>query len=116
MEQPGYKPLENAGRDYKIPFDQESFVMKNILDANLLTIRDECEDIAEQAVKQERLEKGLRDIDSFWTMRDFIIQGIPGNVNPNCIIAGDIIDTQEKLEEHTMQLQQYNAFRYVKPF
>jgi len=90
--------------------------MKHILDANLLLIHDEVEDIAEQAKKQEGLEKGLRDIEAFWAGRSFVITGIQGNYNPNCVIGGDIIETQEKLEEHQMQLQQYNAFRYVKPF
>lgn len=83
MEQPGYAPLESG---YKIPYDQESFVMKNILEANLLTIRDEVEDISDQAEKQERLERGLREIDSCWALRDLDIGGMVGSTNVNCVI------------------------------
>lgn len=32
------------------------------------------------------------------------------------MIGGDLADTQEKLEEHTMQLQQFLQMRYVGPF
>lgn len=33
-----------------------------------------------------------------------------------CVISGDIQETQEKLEENIMQLQQMLATRQVKPF
>jgi dynein heavy chain, axonemal len=113
MSLPNYKPLIE---DLKIPYDQETFVMKNILEANLLSIKDEVDDITDNAGKQERLEKGLREIDEFWDKRELMIGGVSGVDHPTCVIGGNILETQEKLEEHTMQLQQYNAFRYVKPF
>lgn len=47
MDLPNYKPSPAAGADFKIPYDQETFVMKHILDANLLAIKDDVEDITD---------------------------------------------------------------------
>jgi dynein heavy chain len=37
-------------------------------------------------------------------------------VDQPCILGGNITDIQEKLEEHIMQLNQFNAMRFVTPF
>jgi hypothetical protein len=37
-------------------------------------------------------------------------------VDAPCTLGGNILDIQEKLEDHIMQLNQMNAMRYVTPF
>lgn len=39
-----------------IPYDQETFVLKQLFDANLLKIKEEVEDITDNADKQLKLE------------------------------------------------------------
>ena len=50
-----------------IPFQSETFTLKDLLDADLLPVEEDVEDISDSALKQMRIEKQLReDIDSYW--------------------------------------------------
>jgi len=87
-----------------IPYDSESFMLKDIFAVRLLDFRDDVEDIAEQAVKQLKLEKQLRDeISKYWEDAEIKIVPLPGKEEPS-IITGEISEITEKLEEHMMQL------------
>ena len=99
-----------------IPYESESFMLKDIFAVRLLDFRDDVEDIADQAEKQQRLEKQLKDdISKYWEDAEMKIVPLPGKDEP-AIITGEIAEITEKLEEHMMQLNQMNAMRYVKPF
>lgn len=82
----------------------------------MLAIKDDVEDVTDQADKQARLEKQLNEeISAFWDTREFKF-GTIVNVSEPCVITGDYGETIEKLEEHLVMLQQFLAMRYVKPF
>ena len=99
-----------------IPFESEEFTLAQLLEAPLLQFKDDIEDITDSADKQFKLEKALNEeITAFWEEAEFDIRNFKGVDHPS-ILSGNILDIQEKFEEHIMQLNQMNAMRYVKPF
>lgn len=57
--------IELTNKD--IPFQSETFTLKDLLDADLLPVEEDVEDISDSALKQMRIEKQLReDIDAYW--------------------------------------------------
>jgi len=102
--------------DCEIPYDSDNFNLANLLQAPLLKFKDDIEDIADSADKQEKLEKQLHnDIGIYWEDAELEISTRKG-VDAPCMLSGNIIDIQEKLDEHIVLLNQMNAMRYVKPF
>jgi len=100
----------------EIPFDSEGFNLEQLLKAPLLDFKEDIEDITDSAGKQAKLEDQLNnEISSFWETAEFEIKVFKG-VDAPSILGGNILDIQEKFEEHIMQLNQMNAMRYVKPF
>jgi dynein heavy chain, axonemal len=99
---------------HDIPYASENFVLKNLLDANLLKIAEDCEDIADNADKQFKLETQLKkEISAHYDSRDLTImpyQGAPAT------IGGDIQEIQQEIEEHLQMLQQFAVMRHVGPF
>jgi dynein heavy chain len=99
-----------------IPYDSEDFLLAQLLEAPLLQFKEDIEDITDSADKQFKLEKQLNEeIQAFWDIAEFDIRNFKGVDHPS-ILSGNILDIQEKFEEHIMQLNQMNAMRYVKPF
>jgi dynein heavy chain len=99
----------------QIPYDDETFLLRDLLAAPLLKHNDDILDIAESAVKQLKLEGTLNgEISQFWEECELEVKGYK-NVEA-CMLGGNIQDIQEKLEEHIMALNQMNAMRYVTPF
>lgn len=99
-----------------IPFESEGFNLEQLLRAPLLDFKEDIEDITDSADKQAKLEKQLNlEISAYWELAEFEIIIFKGVENPS-ILGGNILDIQEKFEEHIMQLNQMNAMRYVKPF
>ena len=64
--------------------------LKNVMDANLLTMKDDVEDICDQADKQLKLEKQLNEITQFWEFRDMKISTCAQYEAGPCVISGDI--------------------------
>jgi hypothetical protein len=59
---------------HDIPYNQENFQLKQLFDANLLSIKEECEDTAENADKQLKLEKQLREeISAYYDKKELSI-------------------------------------------
>ena len=99
-----------------IPYQSESFSFSQLLKANLLSFKEDIEDITDSADKQLKLETQLReDISKFWEDAELEIKTWKG-VDTPCTLGGNIQDIQDKLEEHIMALNQMNAMRYVTPF
>jgi dynein heavy chain len=99
-----------------IPYSSETFTLSQLLAAPILDFQEEVEEIAENAVKQEKLEKQLNeDIIAYWDKTELDISSWK-NIEQPCFVGGAILDIQEKLEEHIMQLNQMAAMRYVTPF
>jgi dynein heavy chain len=99
-----------------IPYKSETFTLNQLLDCNLLEHEADIEDITESADKQLKLENDLNDnIIKFWQEAELEIKSTK-QVEQPCMLGGNIVDIQETLEEHIMQLNQMNAMRYVTPF
>ena len=99
-----------------IPYKSESFTLNQLLQCNMLEHAADIEDITESADKQLKLEKELNEnIIAFWQECELEIKSTK-QVEQPCMLGGNIVDIQETLEEHIMQLNQMNAMRYVTPF
>lgn len=99
-----------------IPYKEETFNFEQLMAAPLLKFKDDIEDITERADKEQKLEKSLNnDVIAYWEDAELEIKMWKGIDSP-CILGGNIQDIQEKLEEHMMLLNQFNAVRHVKPF
>jgi dynein heavy chain len=99
-----------------IPFQSETFTLKDLLDADLLPVEEDVEDISDSALKQMRIEKQLReDIDSYWERAELEINPYQQYDFP-CTIGGSVAEHQEVLEEHLMNLVQMLAMRQITPF
>lgn len=100
----------------EIPYESESFTLSQLFKCDLLKNAEEIEEIAESADKQLKLERTLREeIIAFWEEAELQIKTWKG-VDAPCTLGGNIVDIQEKLEEHLNQLNQFNAVKYVTPF
>ena len=54
-----------TGKD--IPYDNENFTLRQLLDANLLDVKEDIEDIYDSATKQLKIQKQLEeDIEVYW--------------------------------------------------
>ena len=99
-----------------IPYTSETFTLNQLLACNLLNHEADIEDITESADKQLKLENDLNEnIIAFWKDCELEIKSTKQVEHP-CMLGGNIVDIQETLEEHIMQLNQMNAMRYVTPF
>ena len=59
----------------EIPYASETFLLKDLLDADLLSVQEDVEDISDSALKQAKIEKQLReDIDDYWETAELDIK------------------------------------------
>jgi dynein heavy chain len=99
-----------------IPYESETFTLQQLFKCPLLQFREEIEEITESADKQLKLEKTLNEeIIEYWSTAELQIKHWKGIDQP-CVLGGNILDLQEKLEEHLNNLNQMNAMKYVTPF
>jgi dynein heavy chain len=99
-----------------IPYMSETFTLGELMQCPILQHQDDVEEIADNAGKQEKLEKQLNeDIIAYWDKAELVIT--PGKgIEAPCMIGGTILDINEKIEEHILLLNQFAAMRYVTPF
>ena len=106
--------IEVTGKE--IPYNSESFTLKELLDADLLSVQEDVEDISDSALKQQKQEKQLReDIDAYWETAELEINSYQ-NYDFPCVIGGTVAEHQETLEDHMMTLVQMLATRSIAPF
>ena len=105
--------IELTGKD--VPYTSETFKLQELLDADLLTVQEDVEDISDSALKQMKQEKTLREIDDYWETAELEINTYQ-NYDYPCIIGGTVAEHQEKLEDHMMTLVQMMATRSIAPF
>ena len=99
---------------HDIPFQSETFTLKQLFDADLLKCKEDVEDIAMNADNQLKLEKQLRqDITAYYDTRELTITAMS---NVPSMIGGDVGDIQTDIEDHINQLNQMAVMRYVGPF
>lgn len=100
-----------------IPYTEESFNLDQLMKAPLLQFKEDIEDITDNSIKQDKLEKQLEnDIGAYWLAAEFEIKAFSKQIEAPTSLTGNIVDIQERFENDIMQLNQMNAMRFVKPF
>jgi dynein heavy chain, axonemal len=88
----------------EIPYNKETFCLRDLLTIKLLDKREDIEDISDSADKQLKLETQLRDdIGKTWESMELEIKPFK-NIEAPCYLSGNISEVQEKLEEHLNNL------------
>ena len=98
-----------------LPIGTEEFRLKTVLEAGLLTYREEVEDIANSAVKELQIEEKLAAITDDWSDEQLSFANFKqrGQIT---LKAGETAELMEKVEETLMALGSMMASRYVTPF
>jgi dynein heavy chain, axonemal len=86
-----------------------------LLDANLLNVREEVEDLASAAVKEKGIERKLDSLRSDWAIQN-VSFAEHKNRGPVVIKPSDYAELVERLEESQMSLSSMATNRYSKPF
>ena len=75
-----------------IPYTSETFLLKDLLAADLLAVKEDIEDIADSANKQMKIEKQLREeIDAYWDEAELEIKPYQAYDYP-CTIGGTVAE------------------------
>ncbi|KIZ06068.1 Dynein gamma chain, flagellar outer arm [Monoraphidium neglectum] len=94
---------------------EDVFKLQHLLECGLLAHRDEVEEVANSAVKEEQIEVKLAAIESDWaafnlSFADYKTRG------PVVLKPSDTAELIEKLEDSQMQLGSMATNRYSAPF
>jgi hypothetical protein len=94
---------------------EDTLKLQHLLDANLLSKREDVEDLAAAAVKEKQIERKLDVLRGEWAVQDvrFMEHKNRGAV---VIKPADYAELVEKLEESQMNLSSMATNRYSKPF
>jgi dynein heavy chain len=94
-------------------FEGPDFKLQSLLDINLVSKRDEIEEVTDGADKQLKIEKGLEDIEERWRTARFAFREWKGR---GIQILQGTVGIMEELEEAQMNLQGMLTMRHVTPF
>ena len=93
----------------------DTFKLSTLLEAGILDIADDVEEIASSAVKELAIEGKLNDIDNDWVVR--VLTFGPFKQRGNIVLnTGATAEMMEVLEESQMGLGSMLASRFVVPF
>jgi dynein heavy chain, axonemal len=106
--------IQLTGKD--VPYSSETFLLKDLLAADLLSVQEDIEDISDNAIKQMKIDRQLReDIELYWETAELEVKTYQ-SIDVPCTIGGSVALHQEKLEDHIITLVQMSAMRCVEPF
>ena len=93
----------------------DAFKLSTLLDAGMLEVAEDVEDIANSAVKELAIETKLKEFDLDWATKALTFAPFKsrGNIMLNGGATGELM---ESLEETQMNLGSIMASRYVVPF
>ena len=93
----------------------DTFKLSTLLDAGMLEVSEDVEDIANSAVKELAIETKLKEFDLDWATKSLAFSPFKsrGNIMLNGGSTGELM---ESLEETQMNLGSIMASRYVTPF
>lgn len=94
---------------------EDAFKLQHLLDANLLSKRDDVEDLAGAAVKEKQIERKLETLRAEWAVQEITFMEHK-NRGAVVIKPADYAELVEKLEESQMNLSSMATNRYSKPF
>lgn len=101
--------ITNSDFDYK----GSSFRLQSLLDIDLLSKRDDIEEVTDGADKQLKIENNLVEIEDRWRTATFVFKDWKNRGIP--ILQGTV-GLMEELEEAQMILQGMLTMRHVMPF
>ena len=104
---------QQSGRQLNVYSD--TFKLSTLLEADLLAIQEDVEDISNSAVKELQIEEKLAVVQEDWADCQLIFQNFKSR-GPICLQQGPTMELLEKLEESQMNLGSMLASRYVVPF
>ncbi|OWZ14140.1 Dynein heavy chain, partial [Phytophthora megakarya] len=105
-----WEEIIKACNDQRLPYDSDSFKFQDVLDAKILTWKEDVEYICESAQKQLQIEHKLRDLTDRWAGTTFEFSEWRQRNVPVLKGYGQII---EDLEEGQLQLQAILSMRHV---
>jgi dynein heavy chain len=89
------------------------FVLKSVLDANIIAFQEDIEEITEGADKQLKIERELNEVKHQWAQRNFELQDW---VSRDISILKATLVVSEELEEAQMKLNTNLSMRHIGPF
>ncbi|RLN86351.1 hypothetical protein BBJ28_00004571 [Nothophytophthora sp. Chile5] len=95
---------------HRLPFESEAFKLQDVLDAKLLTWKEDVEYVCESAQKQLQIEHKLRDLTERWASTTFEFGEWRMRNVPVLKSYGQVI---EDLEDGQLQLQAMLSMRHV---
>mmetsp|Transcript_17913 Transcript_17913/g.16185 ORF Transcript_17913/g.16185 Transcript_17913/m.16185 type:complete len:3436 (+) Transcript_17913:1-10308(+) len=97
----------------KFDYSSSDFRLQSLLDIDLVSKRDEIEEVTDGADKQLKIEKNLEDIEERWKSALFVFKEWKAR---NIQILQGTGGIMEELEEAQMTLQGMLTMRHVTPF
>jgi dynein heavy chain len=120
MRRRHWSALMNVSRrmDFVLPLDNPSILLGSLLDMNLYTLSHHIEEICDQAIKEEKIETSLAQIESRWSKIEFKMSPYANHMNVNEEIPLLSIEEEdfESLESDQLVIQTMLASRYVSEF
>jgi len=96
--------------------DPDTFKVGHLLDANLIKVAEDVEDISSGATKELNVEMKLREINDQWADSVFGFSTYKGRSGVWILKGGEAGEIQEALEESLMNLGGMASSRYALPF
>lgn len=105
---------ESTGAKFDI--ESETFKVGNLLEANLLGVAEDIEEISGGASKELNVEQKLQEIEEMWSDKVFTFAGYKSRNGVFILKGGETAELQEMLEESLMNLGGMASSRYALPF
>ena len=95
--------------------DPDTFKVGHLLDANLIKVAEDVEDISSGATKELNVEMKLREINDQWADSVFGFSTYKGRSGVWILKGGEAGEIQEALEESLMNLGGMTSFTFPEP-
>ncbi|EDQ85635.1 uncharacterized protein MONBRDRAFT_29039, partial [Monosiga brevicollis MX1] len=95
--------------------DNENFLLRNIMEADLLKTKEDIEDICIAAIKEQDIEAKLKQVINEWSSREVTFNTFKAR-GELLINAADISELNTLMEDSLMILTSLNSNRYNAPF
>jgi dynein heavy chain len=100
----------------KFDIASETFKVGNLLEADLLSVDEDIEEISGGATKELNVEMKLQEIEEMWSDKVFSFAGYKSRNGVFILKGGETSELQEMLEESLMNLGGMASSRYALPF
>lgn len=102
----------NSLLNYNFDVESESFTLKNMMDAPLLNLKDDVEDICISAVREKEIESKLNSVAADWSQEELKLASFKSR--GELLLKGDrVAEIIPMLEDSLMVLGSLLANRFV---